>query len=73
MERRLSARDLSFDASPDADEEESYGPASYLPAADADPAEQVERRSGTAPRPSICSGASSGSMTAAARSCSGAG
>jgi RNA polymerase sigma-32 factor len=43
MERRLSARDLSFDASPDADEEESYGPASYLPAADADPAEQVER------------------------------
>ncbi|HEY6453595.1 MAG TPA: RNA polymerase sigma factor RpoH [Steroidobacteraceae bacterium] len=42
MERRLSARDLSFDASPDADEEDSYGPASYLPSADADPAEQVE-------------------------------
>jgi RNA polymerase sigma-32 factor len=42
MERRLSARDLSFDAAPDADEEDSYGPASYLPAADADPAEQVE-------------------------------
>jgi RNA polymerase sigma-32 factor len=42
MERRLSARDLSFDIAPDADEEESYGPASYLPAADADPAEQVE-------------------------------
>jgi RNA polymerase sigma-32 factor len=42
MERRLSARDLSFDVSPDADEEESYGPASYLPAAGADPAEQVE-------------------------------
>jgi RNA polymerase sigma-32 factor len=42
MERRLSARDLSFDAAPDADEEESYGPASYLPAAGADPAEQVE-------------------------------
>lgn len=42
MERRLSARDLSFDVAPDADEEESYGPASYLPAAGADPAEQVE-------------------------------
>jgi RNA polymerase sigma-32 factor len=42
MERRLSARDLSFDIAPDADEEEGYGPASYLPAADADPAEQVE-------------------------------
>jgi len=43
MERRLSARDLSFDLSPaDGDEEESYGPAAYLPAADADPAEQVE-------------------------------
>ena len=42
MERRLSARDLSFDIAPDADDEEGYGPASYLPAADADPAEQVE-------------------------------
>jgi RNA polymerase sigma-32 factor len=42
MERRLSARDLSFDLSSDGDEEESYGPAAYLPAADADPAEQVE-------------------------------
>jgi len=42
MERRLSARDLSFDVAPDSDEEESYGPAAYLPAADADPAEQVE-------------------------------
>jgi RNA polymerase sigma-32 factor len=42
MERRLSARDLSFDIAPDGDEEEGYGPASYLPAADADPAEQVE-------------------------------
>jgi RNA polymerase sigma-32 factor len=42
MERRLSARDLSFDLSTDGDEEESYGPAAYLPAADADPAEQVE-------------------------------
>src|SRR6202046_5333129 len=42
MERRLAARDLSFHIAPDADDEESYGPASYLPAADADPAEQVE-------------------------------
>jgi RNA polymerase sigma-32 factor len=42
MERRLSARDLSFDLSPDNDDEDSYGPAAYLPAADADPAEQVE-------------------------------
>jgi RNA polymerase sigma-32 factor len=42
MERRLSARDLSFDLSADGEEDESYGPAAYLPAADADPAEQVE-------------------------------
>jgi RNA polymerase sigma-32 factor len=42
MERRLSARDLSFDVAADSDEEEGYGPAAYLPAADADPAEQVE-------------------------------
>jgi RNA polymerase sigma-32 factor len=42
MERRLSARDLSFDVGADSDEEEGYGPAAYLPAADADPAEQVE-------------------------------
>ncbi len=42
MERRLSARDLSFDVAPDGDDDDSYGPAAYLPAADADPAEQVE-------------------------------
>ncbi len=42
MERRLSARDLSFDLGSDADEEDSYGPASYLPAPDADPAQLVE-------------------------------
>jgi len=44
MERRLSARDLSFDPTPmdGEDEEGSYGPASYLPSPDADPAEQVE-------------------------------
>ena len=43
MERRLSARDLSFDNSSDSEDEESYGPAAYLPAPDADPAEQAER------------------------------
>ncbi len=42
MERRLSARDLSFDLGSDSDEEESFGPASYLPAPDADPAQLVE-------------------------------
>jgi RNA polymerase sigma-32 factor len=42
MERRLSARDLSFDVTSENDEDDSYGPAAYLPAADADPAEQVE-------------------------------
>jgi RNA polymerase sigma-32 factor len=43
MEKRLAARDLSFDPAPDADEEEStYSPAAYLPAPSADPAEQVE-------------------------------
>jgi RNA polymerase sigma-32 factor len=42
MEKRLSARDMSFDPTPEADEEEVYSPAAYLPAPDADPAEQVE-------------------------------
>ncbi len=42
MEKRLAAHDLSFDPAPDADEEESYSPAAYLPAPEADPAEQVE-------------------------------
>ena len=41
MEQRLSARDLSFDPTPEGDEEDSYGPAQYLPAADADPAEST--------------------------------
>jgi RNA polymerase sigma-32 factor len=44
MEQRLAARDVSFDPTPDADEEDgSYTPAAYLPAADADPALAVER------------------------------
>jgi RNA polymerase sigma-32 factor len=43
MEKRLSARDLSFDPAPDSDDEDgSYGPSAYLPAPDADPAEQAE-------------------------------
>ena len=40
MEKRLAARDLSFD--PEPEDEETYSPAAYLPAPDADPATQVE-------------------------------
>jgi RNA polymerase sigma-32 factor len=43
MEKRLSSRDLSFDPMPDSDDEDSYSPAVYLPAADADPSVLVER------------------------------
>jgi RNA polymerase sigma-32 factor len=44
MEQRLSARDMSFDPTPDADEEDGhYSPATYLPASNADPAVEVER------------------------------
>jgi RNA polymerase sigma-32 factor len=42
MEQRLSARDMSFDPTPEADEEDSYSPAMYLPAANADPAIAAE-------------------------------
>ena len=42
MEQRLTAHDLSFDPLPAGDEEDSYGPAAYLGAPDADPADQVE-------------------------------
>ena len=42
MEKRLAARDLSCDPAPEADDEELYSPAAYLPAPDADPAEEVE-------------------------------
>jgi len=42
MEQRLSARDMSFDPTPESDEEESYSPAMYLPAHNADPAIEVE-------------------------------
>jgi RNA polymerase sigma-32 factor len=45
MEKRLAARDLSFDPVPDTgaeDGDETYSPAAYLPAPDADPAVQIE-------------------------------
>src|SRR6266566_1379549 len=42
MEKRLAARDLSFDPAPEPEDEESYSPAAYLPAPDADPAALVE-------------------------------
>ena len=43
MEKRMSARDMTFDAPGDAGEEGAgYGAASFLPAADADPAQIVE-------------------------------
>ncbi|MDH3350333.1 MAG: RNA polymerase sigma factor RpoH [Gammaproteobacteria bacterium] len=42
MERRLSARDAIFDPAPDADDDQSFTPAAYLPSPDADPALQVE-------------------------------
>jgi RNA polymerase sigma-32 factor len=43
MEQRMSARDMSFDPTPEADEEDTYSPAMYLPASNADPAVEVER------------------------------
>jgi RNA polymerase sigma-32 factor len=42
MEKRLAARDLSFDPTPETDDEDSYSPAAYLPSPDSDPAENVE-------------------------------
>jgi RNA polymerase sigma-32 factor len=42
MEQRLAAHDLSFDPLAGGEDEESYGPAAYLPAPEPDPAEQIE-------------------------------
>ena len=44
MEKRLAARDLSFDPVPESTEDgdETYSPASYLPSPDSDPAAQIE-------------------------------
>jgi RNA polymerase sigma-32 factor len=42
MEQRLSARDMSFDPTPESDEDDVYSPAAYLPSPDSDPAVAVE-------------------------------
>ena len=43
MEKRLAARDVSFDPAPDSDDEEGhFGPAQFLPAPGSDPALQTE-------------------------------
>jgi RNA polymerase sigma-32 factor len=60
MERRLAAQDLPFEVSPGSDGEESWGPAAYLPAPGADPAEQIENEEFSA--------ASSDALAAAVRS-----
>jgi RNA polymerase sigma-32 factor len=43
MERRLSARDATFDPPTAADDEHSFTPAAYLPSPDANPATLVEK------------------------------
>jgi len=43
MERRLSARDAIFDPAPDADDENLYTPAAYLPSPNSDPADLLEK------------------------------
>ena len=43
MEQRLSARDLSFDPAPDADDEDAVSPSLYLPSPESDPAVAIER------------------------------
>jgi RNA polymerase sigma-32 factor len=57
MEKRLAARDLSFDPAPEADDEEAYTPAAYLPAPDADPAQHVEEAESAANSSSSLRGA----------------
>jgi RNA polymerase sigma-32 factor len=42
MESRLSSYDLSFDPTPDADEESTYAPAMYLPNPELNPADALE-------------------------------
>src|ERR1700720_1142604 len=46
MEKRLAARDMSFDPAPETDEEEAYSPAAYLRSPGADPAEKGEAAEG---------------------------
>lgn len=43
MERRLSAYDAVFDPPADADDDQTFTPAAYLPSPDADPAVQLEK------------------------------
>jgi RNA polymerase sigma-32 factor len=43
MERRLSARDAIFDPAPDADDDNAFTPAAYLPSPHSDPAELIEK------------------------------
>jgi RNA polymerase sigma-32 factor len=42
MEQRLSARDMSFDPTPESDEDEIFSPSAFLTAPDANPAEKIE-------------------------------
>jgi RNA polymerase sigma-32 factor len=42
MEKRLSSRDTLFDPAPDADDDNNFTPAAYLPATNADPAMLIE-------------------------------
>lgn len=42
MEKRLAARDMSFDPTPESDEDDVFSPAAYLPAPGADPAQAAE-------------------------------
>jgi len=42
MEKRLHARDAIFDPAPDADDDNAFTPAAYLPSPDADPAKLIE-------------------------------
>ncbi len=44
MERRLSARDAIFDPAPDADDDQVFTPAAYLPSPHSDPAELIESK-----------------------------
>ncbi len=54
MERRLSARDLSFDVGNENEEDESYGPAAYLPAPMPIRPNMWSPKNGMLPHRSIC-------------------
>jgi RNA polymerase sigma-32 factor len=73
MEQRLAARDLSFDPTPESDEDETYSPAAYLPAPDANPATSSRTTSGNAARRNDSARPSNSSIRAAATSCGAAG